>query len=154
MSNKILVTDSLFISDENVKELEKAGFKVERLDKPKATEKELVQAIKGKAGYILGGVEYVSKKIIDAGDQLKIISFTGIGYKDFIDWKYATEKGVAITNTPDGPTQAVGEWAIGAMLLMNCKFLEFGKFGDKTFGQTIGVEGLNIGIIGLGRTGG
>lgn len=55
MSKSILVTDSLFISEVNVKELKSAGFGVERLDKPKATEDELIDALEGKAGYILGG---------------------------------------------------------------------------------------------------
>jgi hypothetical protein len=53
--NTILVTDSLFIETEHVARLEAAGFTVERLEKPQATEDELVAAIKGKIGYILGG---------------------------------------------------------------------------------------------------
>lgn len=55
MSNKILVTDSLFIKAKHVKKLEVAGYVVERLDKPNATEDELCEAVKGKVGYILGG---------------------------------------------------------------------------------------------------
>lgn len=49
------MTDSLFIAPDHVLQLEEAGYEVERLDKPKATEAELVAAIKGKVGYILGG---------------------------------------------------------------------------------------------------
>lgn len=40
MKKSILVTDSLFILDKHVRRLEAAGFDVERLDKPKATERE------------------------------------------------------------------------------------------------------------------
>ena len=54
MKGKILVTDSLFIFDEHVNKLEAAGFEVERLDKPEVTERELIEAIKGKVGYISG----------------------------------------------------------------------------------------------------
>lgn len=55
MKGKILVTDTLFIFDEHVKQMEAAGYEVVRLDKPKATEEELQEAIKDKVGYILGG---------------------------------------------------------------------------------------------------
>ncbi len=154
MSKKVLVTDSLFIFDEHVKKLEAAGYGVERLDKPNATEEELCAAIKGKVGYILGGIEKVTDKVIEASDVLKAITFTGIDYKNFVPgWKAATNKGIAIANVPDGPTQAVAEWAVGATLLMNRNFLDLGRTGDKTFATTQGIEGQNIGLIGYGRIG-
>ncbi|HSX18487.1 MAG TPA: NAD(P)-dependent oxidoreductase [Candidatus Saccharimonadales bacterium] len=154
MSNKILVTDSLFIFNEHVKQLEAVGYEVERLDKPRASEEELCRAVKGKIGYILGGVEQVTEKVIDAADDLKAIVFTGIDYKNFIPgWKLATEKSIAIANAPDGPTQAVAEWAIGATLLMNRGFLELGHTGNKNFATTKGIENQAIGIIGFGRIG-
>ena len=65
MNGKILVTDSLFLFDEHEKRLKDAGYEVVRLDKAAASEEELVEAIKGKDGYIIGGVEKVTKKVID-----------------------------------------------------------------------------------------
>jgi phosphoglycerate dehydrogenase-like enzyme len=154
MSRKILVTDSLFIFDEHTKQLEAAGYEVERLDKPNASEDELCEAIKGKVGYILGGIEKVTDQVIESADELKAIVFTGIDYKNFIPaWETATKKGMAIANAPDGPTQAVAEWAIGATLLMNRDFLGLGRTGDKSFATTKGIEGQNVGIIGFGRIG-
>lgn len=153
MNKKILVTDSLFILDEHVKQLEDAGYEVERLDKPKATDIELVNALKGKVGYLLGGIEYASNDIIKTTKDLKVISALATDVDAFLDLKSATKNGIAVTNTPGTVTEAVSEWAIGAMLLMNCKFLELGKFGDKTFSVTDGVEGLRIGIVGFGRIG-
>ncbi len=50
---KILVTDSLFIGPAHVARLEQAGMRVTRLDLPKATEVELIEALQGKDGYIL-----------------------------------------------------------------------------------------------------
>lgn len=155
MSNKILVTDSLFIFDEHVKQLEAAGYEVERLDKPQATEDELCTALKGKVGYILGGVEKVTDKAIDAADELKAIVFTGIGYKAFIpSWQYATEKGIAIANVPYGSTDAVAEWAVMAASVMNRGIFDLGtRTGDKNFLTTQGLQKQNIGIIALGRIG-
>lgn len=154
MSNKILVTDSLFIASEHVKKLENAGYEVERLDKPEASEEELCEAVKGKIGYILGGIEKVTDKVLKSADELKAIVFTGIDYKNFIPASdTAIKKGIAIANVPDGPTQAVAEWAIGATLLMNRNFTSLGRSGDKTFMTTKGIEGQNIGIVGFGRIG-
>lgn len=151
---KILITDSLFILPENEEKLRLAGFEIERLDKPQATEDELIQAIKGKDGYILGGIEILTNKIIDAGDKLKAIVFTGIGYKDFIpNHEYVSSKGIAIANTPDAPTHAVAEWAITMALAMNRNIFDLGRTGDKKFITSKGIENQHIGIVGLGRIG-
>lgn len=154
MKGSVLITDSLFISKENEDLIREGGYEIERLDIPKATEEQLITAIRGKVGYILGGVEEVNQRVIDAADVLKAIVFTGIGYKDFIvAHEYATKKGIAIANTPDGPTHAVAEWALTAALMMNRHFLELGGTGTKTFMTTRGLEGVNVGIVGYGRIG-
>ncbi len=151
---KILITDSLFIGAEHEATLKASGFLIERIDKPKPTEAELVKAIPGKAGYILGGIEHVTEKIIDVADALEVIAFPGIGYKDFIPaWEYATKKGIAITNAPDGPTHAVAEWAITMALAMNRGVFTAGRVGEKVFETTKGLENQAIGIVGFGRIG-
>lgn len=151
---KILITDSLFIFPEHEQKLRDAGFEVERLDKPHATEDELVAAIKGKDGYILGGIEDITQKVIDAGDKLKAIVFTGIGYKDHIPaWEYATQKGIAIANTPSAPTHAVSEWALTMALAMNRGIFDLGRTGKKDFATTKGLEAQHVGIIGFGHIG-
>ena len=55
MKGIILITDSLFIFSEHEAQIRAEGYEIERLNKPDATEAELVAAIKGKVGYILGG---------------------------------------------------------------------------------------------------
>ncbi len=154
MKGKILITDSLFIFPEHEEMLTNAGYEIERLDKPEATEDELVEAIKGKVGYILGGTEKLTDKIIDAADSLKAIAFTGIGYKAFIpNYEYVTQKGIAISNAPNGPTHPVAEWAVTMALAMNRNVFELGRAGDKKFMTTRGIENCHVGIIGLGRIG-
>lgn len=152
--NKILVTDSLFIHEQHVARLAEAGYEVERLNEVQASEDQLVEAIKGKVGYILGGTEKVTQRVIEAADELKVISFTGIAVKDFVPaWEYAATKGIAVTNAPSGPTHPVAEWAITAALLMNRHFLELGSTGTSDFMTTPGLEGQRVGIIGYGRIG-
>ena len=151
---KILITDSLFIFPEHEEKIRAAGYEIERLDKPEATPEELKAALKDKVGYVLGGIEHVTEDVLREATELKAISFTGIGYKDLIPaWEYATEKGIAIANVPDGPTHAVSEWAIGMAIAMNRGFFDTGLAGEKVFNTTRGLEDQNIGIIGLGRIG-
>lgn len=154
MSNKILVTDSLFIFDEHVKKLKAAGYDIERLDTPTATEEQLVEAIKGKVGYILGGIEKVTDKVIDAADELKVVVFTGADYKYFIPgWERAREKGLVIVNGPGSNMFAVSEFAMGMALAMQRNLFELGRTGSKTFETTGSMKDASIGVIGTGRIG-
>lgn len=151
---RVLITDSLFIFKEHEKLITDAGFEIERLDKPEPSEAELVKAIRGKSGYILGGIEHVTEKVVEAADTLKAIVFTGIDYKSYIPaWEKATSRGIAISNVPDGPTDAVSEWAITMALAMNRDIFSLGRLGDKKFHTTKGLKGQNIGLVGLGRIG-
>ncbi len=154
MKPKILITDSLFIFDEHVKKLENSGFEVERLDLPKATEAELIDAIKGKTGYIFGGMESVTDKVIKATDKLKAIAFTGVDYVSFIPGhKLATGRGIAITNTPGSNTFAVAEYTLTLMLIMLRQILQLTSIGDKNFMTAQSITDVNIGIVGMGRIG-
>ena len=151
---KILVTDSLFIFDEHVKQIEAAGYEVERLDKPEATEEELIEALKGKSGYILGGIEKVTDKVLQSTDQLKAIAFTGADWEFFIPgWKTAKQKGIAIANSPGANSVAVAEFSMSVALTMQRTLLELGRTGDKAFETTKSFQNSTIGVIGAGKIG-
>lgn len=151
---KILITDSLFIFKEHEEQLKKAGYDIERLDKPDASEEELIKAIKGKDGYILGGIEKVTDKVIEASDKLKVISFTGTDYIAFIPgYKLATEKGIHISTTPVANSYAVAEYTISIILSMTRDLFSLTRIGTKKFGTTKSLKELTIGIIGMGAIG-
>ncbi len=153
-SKKVLVTDSLFIKDKHVKRLEEAGFEVERLDKPAATEDELIEALKGKVGYILGGVEKVTDKVIDSTDGLKAIVFTGTGVFDFIPGhETATKKGIAIGAAPYLNAHAVAEFGMAMTLLMCRDMIDLARGGSKTFETVRSLSESEVGIVGLGHVG-
>jgi len=154
MNGKILVTDSLFIFDEHVKQLEAAGYEVERLDKPQASEEELSNAIKGKIGYILGGIEKVTDKVIDAADELKVIAFTGSDWQTIIPgWKKATEKGIKIANAPGANAFAVAEFSVTLALAMQRNIFELGRTGNRKFQTAQTFKNSTIGVIGSGNIG-
>lgn len=154
MSNKILVTDSLFIFDEHVKQLEEAGYEVERLDRPQASEEELKTALKDKVAYVLGGVERVSDTVISAANGLKAIAFTGSDWKAIIPgWESATKKGIAISNAPGGNSSAVSEFAMAIALAMQRQLFDLGRTGKKTFVTTPTFKDATISVIGAGKIG-
>jgi phosphoglycerate dehydrogenase-like enzyme len=154
MKGKILVTDTLFIFDEHVKLLEDAGYEVIRVEKPDMNEAELTEAVKDKVGYILGGIEYVTKPVIDAATSLKAIVFTGTGFKGHIPaWEYAQEKGIKIGTTPYANVYEVAEWALAATLAMQRDLFSLGPQGKDKFYTVSSLPDLTVGIIGLGHIG-
>lgn len=154
MKGKILVTDTLFIFDEHVKQIEKAGYEVVRVEKPDMSEAELTEAVKDKVGYILGGIEYVTKPVIEAATDLKAIIFTGTGFKGHIPaWEYAQEKGIRIGTTPYANVYEVAEWALAATLAMQRDLFSLGPQGKDKFHTVTSLPDLTVGIIGLGHIG-
>ncbi|GAC1357404.1 MAG: hypothetical protein NVSMB38_39720 [Ktedonobacteraceae bacterium] len=62
---------------------------------------------------IVAGETFVTSEVMDRiGPRLRIIARTGIGV-DRIDLDAATERGILVVNTPDGPTESTAEHAIG-----------------------------------------
>lgn len=154
MSNEILVTDSLFIYKAHEEQLRRKGYTIVRLDKPKASEAELCDAVKGKVGYILGGVETVTKPVIDAADRLRAIAFTGSGYSEFIPaFEAATKKGIAITAAIGGNAEAVAEYALAQMLMMVRRIPLLMSSGGASFLTAEEFEDVTVGIIGYGHVG-
>jgi D-3-phosphoglycerate dehydrogenase len=150
----ILITDSLFISAKHEKVIQQAKFDIHRIDNPKLTEDELCNAIKGKIGYILGGVEIVTKRVIEHADKLKAIAFTGAGYSEFIPaYKDATRKGILISNAPGGNADAAAEYAVTLMLMMTRNVINIGRTGNKIFQTTTSLKDKTVGLIGLGKIG-
>ena len=102
----------------------------------------------------------VNKKIIDAAEKLKIIANFGAGY-DNIDYEYAAQKGIPVTNTPFVSTEATAELTMGLLLAVSrriaegdelCRTTGFNGWASLFFlGRE--VYGKTLGIIGFGNIG-
>ncbi len=154
MKDQILITDTLFMTDDHVKQIEEAGYDVTRLEKVAATEEELIEALKGKVGYVLGGIEKVTAKVIESTDNLKVIAFTGSDWQALITgWEKAKDKGVMISNSPGANSPAVAEFALAMTLLMQRNLLELGRTGDVDFQTTETLQNSTVGVVGAGHIG-
>ena len=93
---------------------------------------------------------------MDRAPGLRVIARTGIGY-DRVDLAEATRRGIAVCNTPDGPTISTAEHAAALMLMVakNVKRSEADLRAGSSdlYGRHIAIElqGKLLGLVGFGR---
>ncbi|MET3502356.1 D-3-phosphoglycerate dehydrogenase [Mucilaginibacter rubeus] len=154
---KILTSPSSFgqVGNEPVELLLQNGYEV--INNPygrKLTEDEVIELAADCIG-IVAGVEPLTARVMDALPKLKCISRVGIGM-DSVDLKYAAEKGIIVTNTPDGPTRAVAELTLAMTLSLLRKIPQaHADLKNKVWKKQVGNLFLNkvVGVVGLGRIG-
>ncbi len=118
------------------------------------SEDELIPLLQECEGYI-AGLDYVTRKVMDACPKLKVISRYGVGY-DRVDIEAAKEKGIIVTNTPGVNAEAVGELTFGLIHSITRKIPylhEQTKAGMWTRLTGTELKGKTIGIMGLGAIG-
>lgn len=118
------------------------------------TEEELVALLQDCVG-LVAGTEPITAAVMDKTPGLRVISRCGVGM-DAVDLKAATDRGIAVRNTPDGPTRAVAELTLAYALDMMRQVsrmdheLRAGQW-KKRMGNLL--QGKRLGIIGFGRIG-
>lgn len=102
----------------------------------------------------------IDKEVIDAGEKLKVIANYAVGYNN-IDVEAATNRGIAVVNTPDVLTEASADLAWALLLAVSRRLIEgdtmtrAGRFRGWAPELLLGVPvyGQTLGIIGAGRIG-
>ncbi|BDA39462.1 phosphoglycerate dehydrogenase [Candidatus Atelocyanobacterium thalassae] len=118
---------------------------------------ELIKIIPEYSALMVRSSTYVTKEVITAGNQLKIIGRAGVGV-DNIDIASATRQGVLVVNSPEGNTIAAAEHTLAMMLSLSRHIpqanqsIKDNKWNRKSF---VGAEVYKktLGIIGLGKIG-
>ena len=131
-------------------------------DRSPRDEEEMIRRI-GDADILVANKAKVSRRVIDACPNLKFITIQAAGY-DVIDYEYAREKGIPLSNVPDYGSAAVAQYAI-ALLLEICGRVghhaeavrqgRWAESGEWCFWDypMIELAGKTMGIIGFGRIG-
>ncbi|OQR82308.1 phosphoserine aminotransferase [Achlya hypogyna] len=132
---RILVTDP--IDAQGVDLLRSKGY---RVDVSTLTPPELLSAIPDYHGLIVRSATRVTKDVLEAGKQLRVVARAGTGV-DNIDLMAATKQSVLVMNTPCGNTIAATELTMGLLTALAQQH------------SISGVHGKTIGLIGLGRVG-
>ncbi len=151
---KILVSDPL--SEEGIKILKEVkDFQVDI--KTDLKPDELKAIIKEYHALIVRSATKVTRDIINAASQLKVIGRAGVGL-DNVDLEASTNKGIIVMNTPAGNTISTAEHTMSMILALsrNIPAADFSlKAGEWKRSKFMGVElyGKTLGVVGLGRIG-
>ncbi len=125
-------------------------------------EKEAIGRI-GDAEVVLTNKTPITKAVLDACPGIRFISVLATGY-NIVDYNYAREKGIAVSNVPAYGTASVGQFAI-ALLLEICHHI--GHHSESVHAGNwenspdfcywdyplIELDGKTLGVIGFGRIG-
>lgn len=154
---KILVTPRSFreTPGRHKELLDESGHEIVEspLDRP-LKEAEMVELVRDIDGAILG-LDDVTAQVIDAGEQLKVLSRYGTGV-DRVDLEASTAAGVVVTNTPGTNSIAVAELTLGLMISLarlipqHDRSIKQGSW-ERVRGTELG--GKALGIVGLGSIG-
>tara|TARA_B100000315_G_scaffold241608_1_gene262639 strand:- start:155 stop:1069 length:915 start_codon:yes stop_codon:yes gene_type:complete len=154
---KIAITTSSFASVDSspLKLLEAKGLEiVQNSYGRKLTEEEAIDHLKGVDG-LLAGLEPLNGNVFRQCPQLKAIARVGIGM-DNVDVEAAEKAKIKVSNTPDGPTDAVAEMTLAAALAVCRNIIPANsslhhKQWQKSIG--LGLKNTNVLFIGYGRIG-
>jgi D-3-phosphoglycerate dehydrogenase / 2-oxoglutarate reductase len=118
---------------------------------------ELIRIIPEYDAMMIRSETRVTKEIIEAATQLKIIGRAGVGV-DNVDVPAATRKGIVVVNSPEGNTIAAAEHALAMMLSLSRYIPEANqslKNNQWNRKEYIGAEVYKktLGVVGLGKIG-
>ena len=102
----------------------------------------------------------VDTVLMDSAPRLKVVSNCAVGY-DNIDVPAATQRGIAVGNTPGVLTETTADFAFTLMMSAARRLVEGDRYTRagkwKTWGLTVllgqDVHGATLGLVGLGRIG-
>jgi D-3-phosphoglycerate dehydrogenase len=115
---------------------------------------ELLQLVPGCEGW-LAGVEQMTIQVLEAADQLKVISRNGSGV-DNIPLKHAKQRGIAVLNAAGANAQGVAELTLGlALAAIRQLHLADRRLKEGEWIRTLGGElnGKQVLVVGFGRIG-
>ena len=145
MSIILLATEKPF-TKETVQEIrniiEKSGNTFKLLENYK-DKQELIDSVKDINGLIVRS-DKITKEIIDAAKNLKIIVRAGAGF-DNVDLDHSTKKGIVVMNTPGQNANAVAELVFGLIIYAIRNFFN-GKTGTE-------LKGKKLGLLAFGQVG-
>ncbi|MGD2142820.1 MAG: D-glycerate dehydrogenase [Candidatus Bathyarchaeota archaeon] len=121
----------------------------------------LLTKVSGVKGLLSLLTESIDAEVIDAGEDLEVISNYAVGFNN-IDLKAATERGIYVTNTPGILTETTADAAFALLMAAARRIPEADRhiragkwihaWGPRMFIGT-DIHGKTLGIIGLGRIG-
>lgn len=107
---------------------------------------------------VLAGGEAYTAEVLDTMPNCRVVARVGIGF-DAVDLDAATERGVIVTNTPEGPTTSTAEHTIALMMTVakevpaSADRLRRAEGNYVSAQNSMELDGRTLGLIGFGRIG-
>jgi D-3-phosphoglycerate dehydrogenase / 2-oxoglutarate reductase len=159
MANKlrVAIAPSSFAQEDDtpLKLLEQAGCEV--VPNPysrRLTQDEIIAHLNGVHG-LIAGLEPLNRTVLESAPELKALARVGIGMTN-VDQTAAEAFGIAVSNTPDGPVDAVAEMTLTALLAILRNLVPANDaLHQGTWEKRIGrsINGSRVLIVGYGRIG-
>lgn len=120
----------------------------------KMNQEEIIKHLQGADG-LLAGLEPLNEEVFAQCPDLKAIARIGIGM-DNVDQAAAARHKIRVSNTPEGPTNAVAEMTLTALLSICHNLIDANEdihngIWKKRIGKSI--QGLKVLVIGYGHIG-
>ncbi|NJM09948.1 MAG: 3-phosphoglycerate dehydrogenase [Bdellovibrionaceae bacterium] len=156
---KVLITEPYSLKSKA--QLQAAGFEIsESMDIKEGIREnieERVNALASAEVLLIRSKTEVNGALLEKAPKLKLVVSATSGF-DHIDWRACQERGVTASHTPNANAQSTAELAMTLMLATERHLLQAHKNvrGSKwrdNLKRPHGLEGKNLGIIGLGRVG-
>lgn len=118
---------------------------------------ELLAELPGTHALVVRSATKVTESVLEAASELLVVGRAGIGV-DNVDIQAASERGIAVMNTPESGATTTGEHAV-AMLCALARNIPQASAGmhagrwEKKKLQGVEMTGKTVGIVGLGRIG-
>lgn len=152
---KILVCDP--ISQKGIELFQSCPeFDVQVLDR-KYTEEELLPLVADVHAMVVRSETQITSKVMDSAPNLRVVGRAGVGV-DNVDVEAATQRGIAVMNTPGGNTISTAELTFSMLMALARNIpqahqtMKEGLWNRKHF-KGVELNGKALGIIGLGRIG-
>ena len=157
MDHAKVMISTIFLGpgDDVDRRLREAGLEpIYRPFSGKRKEEELIDLLRGVVGVIVSSDPFTAR-VLQAADDLKVISRTGVGY-DAIDVGAATARGIVVCTTPGVNRHAVADLALALILCCARKLaqnLAEVRRGGWTRHEGVDLQGKTLGLVGLGTIG-
>lgn len=153
MMKRVLIADP--IEESAIAKLKAAGLEIVIRDAEK--DGPIEKQIKGFDCVVVRSATKITKKVIDAADNLKLVVRAGVGL-DNVDKTAADAKGVIVQNTPEAPSISVAEMVFSLMFALARKISQAdssmkGERWEKKKLSGTELWQKTIGIVGFGRIG-
>jgi phosphoglycerate dehydrogenase-like enzyme len=128
----------------------------------RADDQELAALTKGARALVIPAVGGKLPGALFEGSQVKLVQVTGAGV-DRIDETTMKKFGIPVANVPGGSNSAVAEFAVGCAIMLlrrlawsdmeirNANYVSFR--GRMVADNLAGLEGLTVGVVGMGTVG-